>query len=45
MLSFIRHVMDRRFDEMYQLAADMGVAGNIFAGENDADLMTIKPHI
>jgi GDP-D-mannose 3', 5'-epimerase len=31
--------VDRRFDEIYQLAADMGGAGYIFTGENDADLM------
>ena len=29
-----------RFDEVYQLAADMGGAGYIFSGEHDADLMT-----
>ena len=28
------------FDEIYQLAADMGGAGYIFSGENDAHLMT-----
>jgi len=27
------------FDEVYQLAADMGGAGYIFVGENDADIM------
>ncbi len=27
------------FDEIYQLAADMGGAGYIFTGENDADVM------
>lgn len=27
-------------DELYQLAADMGGAGFVFTGENDADLMT-----
>ena len=27
------------FDEVYQLAADMGGAGFVFSGENDADLM------
>jgi len=32
-------VFDRRFDEVYQLAADMGGAGYIFSGENDADVM------
>jgi nucleoside-diphosphate-sugar epimerase len=36
---FVRHVFDRRFDEIYQLAADMGGAGYIFTGEHDADLM------
>lgn len=35
----VRHVIDRRFDEIYQLAADMGGAGFIFTGENDADIM------
>jgi nucleoside-diphosphate-sugar epimerase len=37
--SFCRAVVDRRFDEVYQLAADMGGAGYIFTGEHDADLM------
>jgi len=34
-----RHVTDRKFDEVYQLAADMGGAGFVFTGENDADIM------
>jgi GDP-D-mannose 3',5'-epimerase len=34
-----RAVIDRRFDEVYQLAADMGGAGYIFTGENDAAVM------
>lgn len=34
-----RAVVDRRFDEVYQLAADMGGAGYIFTGEHDADVM------
>lgn len=34
-----RAVVDQRFDEVYQLAADMGGAGYIFTGENDADVM------
>jgi nucleoside-diphosphate-sugar epimerase len=34
-----RAIVDRRFDEVYQLAADMGGAGFIFTGENDADIM------
>ncbi len=36
---FVRNVIDRRFDEVYQLAADMGGAGYIFTGENDAQIM------
>jgi len=32
-------VVDQPFDEAYQLAADMGGAGFIFTGENDADIM------
>jgi nucleoside-diphosphate-sugar epimerase len=34
-----REIVDRRFDEVYQLAADLGGAGYIFTGENDADVM------
>jgi len=36
---FVRQIIDRRFDEVYQLAADMGGAGYIFTGENDANVM------
>jgi GDP-D-mannose 3', 5'-epimerase len=36
---FCRSVIDRKFDEIYQLAADMGGAGYIFTGEHDADVM------
>ena len=32
-------VLDLPFDEVYQLAADMGGAGYIFSGEHDADIM------
>ena len=32
-------VFDQPFDEVYQLAADMGGAGFVFSGENDADIM------
>lgn len=35
----VRSVIDRKFDEVYQLAADMGGAGFIFDGANDADIM------
>ncbi len=34
-----RAAVDRRFDEVYQFAADMGGAGFVFTGENDADIM------
>ena len=37
--SFCRSVIDRRFDEVYQLAADMGGAGYIFTGNHDAEVM------
>ena len=36
---FVREMFDRRFDEVYQLAADMGGAGYIFTGANDAAIM------
>jgi nucleoside-diphosphate-sugar epimerase len=32
-------VVDQPFDEVYQLAADMGGAGYVFIGDNDADIM------
>lgn len=35
----VRHVIDQPFDEIYQLAADMGGAGFVFSGDNDADIM------
>jgi GDP-D-mannose 3',5'-epimerase len=37
--TFVRSVMDRCFDEVYQLAADMGGAGYIFTGLHDADIL------
>jgi nucleoside-diphosphate-sugar epimerase len=37
--SVCRDVLDMPFDEVYQLAADMGGAGYIFTGEHDADVM------
>ncbi len=37
--SLVAAVVDTRFDEIYQLAADMGGAGYIFVGDNDADVM------
>jgi len=35
----VAEVLNLKFDEVYQLAADMGGAGYIFTGENDADVM------
>lgn len=34
-----KFAIDQKFDEIYQFAADMGGAGYIFTGENDADIM------
>lgn len=34
-----RYVVDQKFDEVYQFAADMGGAGYVFTGENDANIM------
>lgn len=34
-----QHIVDQRFDEVYQFAADMGGAGFVFTGENDAEIM------
>lgn len=35
----VNAVIDESIDEIYQLAADMGGAGFVFTGENDADIM------
>ncbi|MFA5054808.1 MAG: NAD-dependent epimerase/dehydratase family protein [Dehalococcoidia bacterium] len=37
--SVVRKVVDSPFDDVYQFAADMGGAGFVFTGENDADIM------
>jgi len=37
--TIVSAVIDESFDEVYQLAADMGGAGYIFTGENDANVM------
>ena len=34
-----KKVTDQPFDRLYQLAADMGGAGFVFSGNNDADIM------
>jgi GDP-D-mannose 3',5'-epimerase len=36
---FCEQIFDRRFNHIYQLAADMGGAGYLFTGDNDADVM------
>ncbi len=36
---FVQKILDKQFDEVYQLAADMGGAGFVFTGDNDADIM------
>jgi GDP-D-mannose 3',5'-epimerase len=38
-LGFCERIFDQKFDEVYQLAADMGGAGYIFTKENDAEIM------
>ncbi|MDE3235531.1 MAG: NAD-dependent epimerase/dehydratase family protein [Bacteroidota bacterium] len=38
-ISVVNKVLDQPFDELYQLAADMGGAGYLFGGENDANVM------
>ena len=35
----VAEVIDDNFDELYQLAADMGGAGFVFTGQHDADIM------
>ena len=37
--ALVKSVLNQPFDEIYQLAADMGGAGYIFTGEHDADVM------
>lgn len=37
--NIVRNVVTSDIDEVYQLAADMGGAGFVFTGENDADIM------
>lgn len=37
--SVCQKILDRAFDEVYQLAADMGGAGYVFTGAHDADIM------
>ncbi len=38
-LQFCRKILNSAFNEVYQLAADMGGAGYIFTGENDANVL------
>ena len=41
----MRDALNGGFSEVYQLAADMGGAGFIFSGENDADIMNNSARI
>jgi GDP-D-mannose 3',5'-epimerase len=41
----VKKLFDRPFDEVYQLAADMGGAGYIFTGDHDANIMRISASI
>jgi len=36
---FCRDIIDQKFDEIYQFAADMGGAGYVFTGLHDAEIM------
>lgn len=36
---FCKNITDIKFDEVYQLAADMGGAGYLFSGKNDSSVM------
>jgi len=38
-ISVVNLVIDDEIDEIYQLAADMGGAGYVFVGDNDAEIM------
>lgn len=38
--AFVQNLFKTEFDEVYQLAADMGGAGFIFSGENDAQILS-----
>lgn len=38
-VSICKKAIDQKFDEIYQLAADMGGAGFVFTGDNDAAIM------
>ena len=38
-IAICKEVVDMPFDEVYQLAADMGGAGFVFSGSHDADIM------
>jgi len=37
--NFCKSILNKSFNQVYQLAADMGGAGYIFTGEHDADVM------
>lgn len=35
-----KNVLDKSYDEIYQLASDMGGVGYIFTGKNDAEIIS-----
>jgi GDP-D-mannose 3',5'-epimerase len=39
-INFVRNIIFEYCDEVYQLAADMGGAGYVFSGSNDAEILT-----
>ncbi|MCX7010331.1 MAG: NAD-dependent epimerase/dehydratase family protein [Kiritimatiellaeota bacterium] len=41
----VNQALDQPFDEVYQLAADMGGAGYVFSGINDANIMSNSAQI
>lgn len=43
--AFAKAVFDRAFDEVYQLAADMGGAGYIFTGDHDAEILSTSAEV
>ena len=43
--NFAKEVINCSFDEIYQFAADMGGAGYVFTGDNDAEIMANSAQI
>lgn len=43
--TFLRHFVANQYDEVFQLAAEMGGAGYVFSGNNDLDILTSSAQI